>query len=163
MVLNVSLTTHTRCSGSYGLMRSRCGPGPGEPSQSESHCVHRSLTRPSASRVYRQLRHTRFAVALSTFMPIEPANPAKPAGTGSGSLNSPRCATRIRFGDSANTPELPPNAKPGSANGLCQPRTMSYGLGPTGPEITPGVDWASSAVAPSTSASIEANVAAFLI
>ena len=45
----------------------------------------------------------------------------------------------MRFGDSANTPELPPNAKPGSANGLCQPRTTSYGLGPTGPEMTPGV------------------------
>ena len=39
--------------------------------------------------------------------------------------SSPRCATKMRFGDSANTPELPPNAKPGCANGLCQPRTIS--------------------------------------
>src|SRR5262245_55058353 len=69
-------------------------------------------------------------------MPIEPANPMNSDGSGLGNLVSPRCATKIRFGDSANTPELPPKANPGSANGLCQPRTMSYGLGPTGPEIT---------------------------
>ena len=50
-LLNVSLMTQTRCSGSYGLMRSRCGPGPAEPSQSESHCVQRSLTLPFASSV----------------------------------------------------------------------------------------------------------------
>ena len=39
----------------------------------------------------------------------------------------------MRSGDSANTPELPPKAKPAAANGLCQPETTSYGLGPTGP------------------------------
>jgi hypothetical protein len=58
-------------------------------------------------------------------MPIEPAYPAKAGGTGSGSLVSPRCAMKMRFGDSANTPEFPPNANPGAANGLCQPRTTS--------------------------------------
>src|SRR4029079_16329435 len=83
-------------------------------------------------------------VALSTLTPIEPANPAKPGGTGLGNRNSPRCATKMRFGDSAKTPELPPKVNPGSENGLCQARTTSYGLGPTGPEITPGVDCASS-------------------
>ena len=57
-------------------------------------------------------------------------------GSGLGSRVSPRCATKMRFGDSAKTPEFPPNAKPGSANGLCHPRTTSYGLAPTGPEIT---------------------------
>src|SRR5258707_14216757 len=127
-------------------MRSRCGPGPDEPSHSESHCVHRSLTRPSASRVYRQFCQTRPAVALSTLTPIDPANPANAAGTGSGRRNSPRCATKMRLGGSAKTPELPPKVNPGAGNGLCQPRTMSYGLGPTGPEITPGVDCASSVV-----------------
>ena len=70
-------------------------------------------------------------------MPIEPAKPAKAGGTGSGSRNSPRCATKMRSGDSAKTPELPPNAKPGSANGVCQPRTTSYGDGPMGPSATP--------------------------
>src|SRR3954454_14215675 len=145
---NVSLITHTRCSGSYGLIRSRCGPGPDEPSQSESHCVPRSLTRPSASSVYGQFCQPRPPVALSTLTPVEPANPATPGGTGSGSRNSPRCATKIRFGDSAKTPELPPKVNPGAENGLCHARTMSYGLAPTGPEIAPGVDWASSVAAP---------------
>src|SRR6185436_12551139 len=162
MVLKVSLTTHTRCSGSYGLIRNRCGPGPDDPSHSESHCVHRSLTLPFASSVYRQLRQTRPEVALRTLTPIEPANPANPAGTGVGSRNSPRCATRIRLGDSAKTPELPPNVKPGSENGLCQARTMSYGLGPTGPEITPGVDCASRVVTLATSARRAAALAAVL-
>src|SRR3954467_5569949 len=99
-----------------------------------------------------QFCHTRPAVALSTLTPIDPANPANPGGTGSGRRNSPRCATKIRFGDSAKTPELPPKVNPGAENGLCHARTMSYGLGPTGPAITPGADWASSVVTPATSA-----------
>jgi len=40
---------------------------------------------------------------------------------------------------------FPPNAKPGFANGLCQPRTTSYGLGPVGPAIIACGDCASSA------------------
>jgi hypothetical protein len=69
----------------------------------------------------------------------------------------------MRFGDSANTPELPPNVKPGSENGLCQPRTISYGLGPTGPEMTPGMDCASSCGTVATSARSAATVARILI
>jgi len=56
--------------------------------------------------------------------------------------NSPRCATRIRLGVSAKTPELPPKAKPVFANGLCHSRTMVYGLSPTGPVISAFGDWA---------------------
>ena len=66
-------------------------------------------------------------------MPIEPTQPANSGGTGSGRRVSPRCEMKMRSGDSANTPELPPNAKPSLANGLCQPSTTSYGLGPMGP------------------------------
>jgi hypothetical protein len=58
----------------------------------------------------------------------------------------------MRLGDSAKTPELPPKVNPGAENGLCHPRTTSYGLGPTGPEIAPGVDCASSVVTPVISA-----------
>src|SRR5687767_9281367 len=69
-------------------------------------------------------------------MPIEPANPRYPEGNGFGSRASPRIAIRIRSGDSAKTPELPPKANPGAANGCCQRLTTLYGLGPTGPEMT---------------------------
>ena len=59
-------------------------------------------------------------------------------------------------------PELPPNAKPGSANGLCQPLTTSYGLGPDGPVIVAGV-WASSVGTPAASASSAADVTTVFI
>ena len=64
----------------------------------------------------------------SALIPIDPTKPSNPDGTGSGNLVSPRCATKIRFGDSAKTPEFPPNANPSSANGFAQPSTASYGL-----------------------------------
>ena len=58
-------------------------------------------------------------------MPIEPTQPANSGGTGAGSRVSPRCEMKMRSGDSTNTPELPPKAKPSLANGLCQPATTS--------------------------------------
>src|SRR5262249_50341664 len=120
-------------------MRIRWGPGPDDPSNSLSHWFQTSMVLPFASSEYRQFCQTRRSTAFSTLKPMDPANPEKPCGTGSGILNSPRCATRMRLGVSANTPELPPNAKPAFANGLCQNLTTSYGLGPTGPETTASV------------------------
>src|SRR5262245_30310533 len=77
--------------------------------------------------------------------------------------NSPRCATRMRFGVSASTPELPPKAKPGFANGLCHDLTTVYGLSPKGPVITACGDGARIAPANAHAAMTETASKVFVI
>ena len=99
--------------------------GPLVPSNSESHWVQASIRLPSPSTAKMLLRHTRWpSSGRRAFRPMDPTKPAKPEGTGSGSRNSPRWVMKMRSGDSANTPEWEPQAKPASANGFIHPSTM---------------------------------------
>src|SRR5262245_1123500 len=107
----MSSTTHTLCSGSYGLMETEWGPRPS--SKSLSHCVHDSVTLPFASTMTIQLRNS--GVTLVACWTSEPQNPVNVLGSLSGSFNSPRFAMKIRLGVSAKMPPVEPQMYPGLA------------------------------------------------
>src|SRR4029453_10338795 len=121
----MSSTTQTLCSGSYGLIRTECGPRPS--SKRWSHCVHDSTDFPAPSPTTTQLRNSGVGVVACSLK--DPQKPVKPGGSVAGSLSSPRFAMKIRFGVSAKMPPVDPQMYPGFANdsGCGQLATTSYG------------------------------------
>src|ERR1044071_9852214 len=123
----MSSTTHTLCSGSYGLISTECGPRPS--SNRWSHCVHDSIDLPFPSTTTMQLRNSGVGVVACSLN--DPQKPVKPGGTVAGSFSSPRLAMKMRFGDSAKMPPVDPQMYPGFANasgcGCGQLATTSYG------------------------------------
>src|SRR5213593_4879027 len=96
---------HTCRSGSYGLILTLCGPLlPCVSANRRSYCVHDSINFPLPSNIRMKFRGSYGGLAAR--WPVDPHEPLKPTGSFSGSLISPRFITKMRLGDSANTPEI---------------------------------------------------------
>src|SRR5437016_3238021 len=80
----MSSTTHTLCSGSYGLIRTECGPRPS--SNRWSHCVHDSTDFPLPSTTTMQLRNSGVGVVACSLN--DPQKPVNPGGSVGGSFSS---------------------------------------------------------------------------
>jgi len=110
MTWRASLTIQTCFSGSYGLMRTLCGPPPSGPgfgaSNSESHCVHDSICFPFRSTTTTQLRNSAFGSVAR--WPSDPHVPLKPRPSVSGNFSSPRATMKMRSGDCAKIPGWDP-------------------------------------------------------
>src|ERR1044071_367499 len=117
----MSSTTHTLCSGSYGLISTECGPRPS--SNRWSHCVHDSIDLPFPSTTTMQLRNSGVGVVACSLN--DPQKPVKPGGTVAGSLSSPRLAMKMRVGDSAKMP--PVDSDRGGRGGLLVERSREAG------------------------------------